>query len=81
MEPLFDEINAEFQYHLTGEIDEYVKKLLFDSLLDEIKCSPKYMGAIENAVMLNSWLYVTIKPSVKALPDNLRTRLVDNVLE
>lgn len=79
MEPLFDEINAEFHYQLTGEIEGYYKQALLDSLIEDIKQSPKYMGVIDNVVMLNSWLYVKIKKSVYTLPEPTRTRLMDNV--
>ena len=80
MEPLFEQINAEFHYQLTGEIESYYKKALLDSLIEDIKHSPKYMGVIKNACILNSHLYVTLKDSVKTLPIDTRTRLTNNLL-
>lgn len=80
MEPLFDEIQAEFHYQLTGEIESYYKKALLDSLIEDIKHSPKYMGVVKNACIVNSHLYVTLKDSVRTLPIETRTRLTDNVV-
>ena len=80
MEPLFEQINAEFHYQLTGEIESYYKKALLDTLIEQLKYSPKYMGVIKNACILNSHLYVTLKDSVKTLPIDTRTRLINNVL-
>lgn len=80
MEPLFDVIQAEFHYQLTGEIESYYKKALLDSLIEDIKHSPKYMGVVKNACIVNSHLYVTLKDSVKELPIETRTRLTDNVV-
>ena len=80
MEPIFDEIQAEFHYQLTGEIESYYKKALLESLIEDIKHSPKYMGVIKNACILNSHLYVTLKDSVRTLPIETRTRLTDNVV-
>lgn len=80
MEMLFDEIDAEFYYQLTGEINSYYKKALLESLIEDIKHSPKYMGVVKNACIVNSHLYVTLKDSVKTLPIDTRTRLINNVL-
>lgn len=80
MEPLFDVIQAEFHYQLTGEIESYYKKALLESLIEDIKHSPKYMGVIKNACIVNSHLYVTLKDSVRTLPMETRTRLIDNVV-
>ena len=80
MEPIFDEINAEFHYQLTGELESYYKKHLLDILIEQLKHSPKYMGVIKNACMVNDKLYVKLKDSVWTLPIETRTRLVDNVL-
>ena len=77
---LFDEIDAEFYYHLTGEINSYYQKALLDFLIEQIKHSPKYMGVVKNACIVNSHLYVTLKDSVRTLPIETRTRLIDNVL-
>ena len=79
METLFDEIDAEFYYQLTGDINSYYKKALLESLIEDIKHSPQYMGVIKNACILNSHLYVTLKDSVRTLPIETRTRLTDNV--
>ena len=80
MEPIFDEIQAEFHYQLTGEIESYYKKALLDTLIEDIKHSPKYMGVVKNACILNSHLYVTLKDSVRTLPIETRTRLTNNVV-
>ena len=80
MQPIFEEINAEFHYQLTGEIDSYYKKFLLDTLIEQLKDSPKYVGVVENACMVNSILYIKIKESVKSLPINTRTRLMDNLV-
>ena len=80
MEPLFDEIYAEFHYQLTGDIESYYKKVLLDTLIEQLKHSPKYMGVVKNACIVNSHLYVTLKDSVKTLPIDTRTRLINNVL-
>ena len=80
MEPLFDEIYAEFHYQLTGDINSYYKKVLLDTLIEQLKHSPKYMGVIKNACIVNSHLYVTLKDSVKTLPIDTRTRLTNNLL-
>ena len=80
MEPLFDEIYAEFHYQLTGDIESYYKKVLLDTLIEQLKHSPKYMGVVNNACIVNSHLYVTLKDSVKTLPIDTRTRLTNNLL-
>ena len=80
MEPIFDEIYAEFHYQLTGDIESYYKKVLLDTLIEQLKHSPKYMGVVKNACIVNSHLYVTLKDSVRTLPIETRTRLIDNVL-
>jgi len=80
MEMLFDEIDAEFYYQLTGDINSYYKKVLLDTLIEQLKYSPKYMGVIKNACIVNSHLYVTLKDSVKTLPIDTRTRLTNNLL-
>lgn len=80
MEPLFDEINAEFHYQLTGDLESYYKKVLLDTLIEDIKHSPKYMGVVKNACIVNSHLYVTLKDSVRTLPIETRTPLIDNVV-
>ena len=80
MEMLFDEIDAEFYYQLTGDINSYYKKVLLDTLIEQLKHSPKYMGVVKNACIVNSHLYVTLKDSVKTLPIDTRTRLTNNLL-
>jgi len=80
MEPIFDEIQAELHYQLTGEIESYYKKALLDTFIEQLKYSPKYVGVVENACMVNSILYIKIKESVKSLPINTRTRLMDNLV-
>lgn len=80
MEPLFDVIQAEFHYQLTGEIESYYKKALLDTLIEQVRYSPKYMGVVENVCIVNSILYIKIKESVKSLPTITRTRLIDNLI-
>jgi hypothetical protein len=80
MEPLFDEIQAEFHYQLMGGVETYYKKELLDTLIEQLKYSPKYMGVTENACIVNSILYIKIKESVKSSPTNTRTRLIDNLV-
>ena len=80
MEPIFDEIYAEFHYQLTGDIESYYKKVLLDTLIEQLKHSPKYMGVVKNACIVNSHLYVTLKDSVKTLPIDTRTPLTNNLL-
>lgn len=80
MEPIFDEIQAEFHYQLTGDVNSYYKKALLDTLIEQVRYSPKYMGVVENVCIVNSILYIKIKESVKSLPTITRTRLIDNLV-
>ena len=82
MEPIYEDIMNAMNHYITMDISayEYYKRKTLNALIEDIKHSPKYMGIIKNVCAVNSHLYVTIKESVKTLPTETRTRLMDNVI-
>lgn len=62
----------------TGILKSYLLKHSCGLLIEEIKNSPKYMGMVKNACILNDILYVSVRSS-NGIPKDTYTKLIDNV--
>ena len=56
----------------------YLIKHSLELLIEEIKNSPKYMGMVKNACIVNDVLYVAVRNS-NGIPKDTYTKLMDNV--
>ena len=60
------------------EMKSYLLKHSLELLIEEIKNSPKYMGMVKNACIVNDVLYVAVRNS-NGIPKDTYTKLMDNV--
>lgn len=79
MEPIdLEHFESVWGEDLRREMRAYLLKHSRELLVEDIKNSPKYMGMVKNACILNDVLYVSVRNS-NGIPKDTYTKLVDNV--